>query len=405
MRHRSTICLLAGLVVLTHCAREENGGKSDVMPDASPRLAHLLRGDDPQGYSRALAPRSFSFPADHGPHESYRYEWWYLTGNLGSEGGDRFGFQLTFFRLSLAPGSAGVRAGAEWATNQVYMGHFSITDVAAERFHVSERFARGALGLAGAQALPLRIWLEDWSLAKPAANGANSWQVRAADRGIALTLSLKSLKAPVLNGQSGLAQKSAEPGIASYYYSIPRLQAKGKLDLAGEAHAVSGLVWLDREWGSNGLAENQEGWDWFALQLSDGSDLMFYNLRRVDSRQDPHSAGTWIPKSGDPVQLAHDDVRLRVQEYWENPEGICYPVRWTIGIPRLSLELEVEPVSDAQELQTLVRYWEGSVDVRGTRDGEPLGGRGYVELTGYASARHSGTQRVSGSSDRCEEPS
>jgi predicted secreted hydrolase len=181
-----------------------------------------------------------------------------------------------------------------------------------------------------------------------------------------------------------LSQKSAEPGNASYYYSIPRLHAEGALSMAGERLAVSGLAWVDREWGSSALSKEQEGWDWFALQLSDGSELMFYHLRRTDGSNDSHSAGTWIPDGGGSEHLSQDDVRIEVRDYWESPRGGQYPNAWTITIPRLDLELDVDPVLEAQELETTVRYWEGAVDVIGSRSGNAIEGRGYVELTGYA---------------------
>jgi predicted secreted hydrolase len=199
-----------------------------------------------------------------------------------------------------------------------------------------------------------------------------------------LSLSLAHLKAPVPNGIDGLSQKSSERGNASYYYSIPRIRADGTLSIAGEQHEVSGLAWLDREWGSSALSNEQEGWDWFALQLADGSDLMYYNLRRIDGKNDPHSAGTWIPERGDVIHLAAGDVKVEVTDFWDSPRGGRYPMSWIIAVPRLDLVVQVDPVLDAQELYTTVRYWEGAVDVAGVRAGRSISGRGYVELTGYA---------------------
>ncbi|MEX2496583.1 MAG: lipocalin-like domain-containing protein [Woeseia sp.] len=389
MRRLIWVLVFAGIFLGSSCERARDEERRQASA-ASPRLANLLSPEDRRGYAQALEPRLFSFPADHGPHRSYRNEWWYLTGNLETGEGRRFGFELTFFRFSLAPAEAFEPGGprSAWATNQVYIGHFAVTDVAARRFHAAERLSRGAVGLAGARAEPFQVWLEDWSLGVPQAPEAGQdsgrWDLRARDRGIELRLSLQPLKAPVLNGHRGLAQKSAEPGNASYYYSIPRLKAAGELNIGGEEHAVSGLAWLDREWGSSGLAQEQEGWDWFALQLSDGSDLMFYNLRRTDGRQDPHSAGTWTQSDGRSIHLSQDDVRLTVLNYWDSPQGGRYPMGWLVNIPRLALELQVEPVLRAQELRATVRYWEGAVDVSGRRGDRTVNGMGYVELTGYA---------------------
>jgi predicted secreted hydrolase len=375
----SIICLF-----LSGCGR---GGGPQPRRDAgvSSRLSELLTPGNPDGYPLALEPREFSFPGDHGPHPEYRNEWWYVTGNLDSARGKRFGFELTIFRFTLAPAKdvEPKSTVSAWATNQVYIGHFAVTDVDAERFHVAQRYARGALQLAGAESRPLHVWVEDWNL-QDAPAGRRAWNLYAADQGVELSLSLEALKAPVLNGVEGLSQKSSVRGNASYYYSVPRLRAQGSLLVAGNRHEVSGLAWLDREWGSSGLSREQEGWDWFALQLSDGSDLMYYNLRRADGNDDSHSAGTWMPGDGENAYLSRDDVAIEVRDFWDSPQGGRYPMAWTISIPRLDLELLVDPVLEAQELRTAVRYWEGAVDVTGTRFGREIDGRGYVELTGYA---------------------
>jgi predicted secreted hydrolase len=238
-------------------------------------------------------------------------------------------------------------------------------------------------GLAGAESKPVRVWVEDWSLQRaPGAGGA--WNLVASDRDLGLRLSLQALKSPVLNGVEGLSQKSSAKGNASYYYSITRLRAEGDLSIGGDRHTVAGLAWLDREWGSSGLTREQQGWDWFALQLSDGSDLMYYNLRKNDGSNDPHSAGTWTPADGESIRLARDEVAIEVRTFWDSPQGSRYPMAWAMRIPRLDLELRIDPVFDAQELDTSVRYWEGAVDVAGVRAGRAVEGRGYVELTGYA---------------------
>jgi predicted secreted hydrolase len=373
------------------CASGCDRGQDTPMPPvgaSSSRLAELLAPHDPDAYPSARLPREFSFPEDHGPHPDYRNEWWYVTGNLDSSQGRRFGFELTIFRFALAPpeeGKGDSQASAwtsAWATSQVYIGHFAVTDVAAERFYVAERYARGALGLAGATALPFRAWVEDWYLE----DTGDGFRLSAVDRDVELSLSLQALKDPVLNGRDGLSQKSQAPGNASYYYSVPRLRTLGSLSIGGDSHDVSGLAWLDREWGSSALSREQAGWDWFALQLSDGSDLMYYNLRKTDGTDDPHSAGTFSPAEGDSEYLSRDDVSIEARRFWDSPQGGRYPMGWTISIPRLDLVLQVDPVLDAQELHTTVRYWEGAVDVAGTRSGLAVGGRGYVELTGYASA-------------------
>jgi len=187
-------------------------------------------GDAPsQGFARATTPRAFHFPADHGPHPGYRNEWWYFTGNLTTDAGRRFGYELSLFRIALSP-DASPRASA-WGTNQVYMAHFALTDVAAGKFYFYERFARGGAGLAGAQAAPFAVWLEDWRVESDPRD-VQTWHLRAAAGDVAIALALTPCKPVVLQGERGLSRKSAEPGNASYYYSLPRLASDGTITIA-----------------------------------------------------------------------------------------------------------------------------------------------------------------------------
>jgi predicted secreted hydrolase len=341
----------------------------------------LLGGEDPGGFARATAPRDFRFPEDHGPHPEFRHEWWYFTGNLRAPGGRRFGYQLTFFRFALSPDLPD--RGSRWGTNQAYMAHFAVTDAQGNRFRFFERTGRGALDIAGATARPFRVWLDDWS-----AEGADAStlpvRLRAAEGGTSVDLVLDSARPIVLQGDRGFSRKGTAPGNASYYYSMTRLATRGYVRVEGASFPVEGSSWLDREWGTSSLETGQSGWDWFALQLSDGRDLMFYRLRRGDGGADPFSAGTLVLPDGSFRPLSPDDVRIEVLDQWRSPEsGARYPSRWRLRLPSESLELEVVPRVADQELRTAVRYWEGAVGVRGTSRGEPVEGDGYVELTGY----------------------
>jgi predicted secreted hydrolase len=341
--------------------------------------------ESPQGFARATAPRAFSFPEDHGPHPAYRTEWWYVTGNVATGDGRQFGFQLTFFRFALAPGRA-ARA-SRWATNQVYMAHLALTDVAAGVFHSAERFSRAALGLAGAQPRPFRVWLEDWQMG---GSGQHAFPMRlqAGQKGFGLDITLQARKPVVLQGDHGLSRKSSEAGNASYYYSATRMPAAGHVRVGGQEYAVSGLAWLDREWGTSALGPEQTGWDWFALQLDDGRDLMYYRLRRRDGTADPHSAGTLVAPDGDVRRLGPGDVRLEVLDHWKSPvDGAVYPARWRLRVPEAGLSLEIVPKLADQEMRHSVRYWEGAVSVRGLSADPRAAGAGYVELTGYANTR------------------
>ncbi len=344
-------------------------------------VSSLLGGDAAHGFARATAVRDFHFPADHGPHPAYRTEWWYFTGNLYTESRRRFGYELSLFRFGL--GADKVERSSAWAMDQVYMGHFAVTDEQGGAFIFDERLVRGALGLAGADADPVRIWVEDWMITAHGAVGER-WQVRAATRDMAIELDLTALKPVILQGDRGLSQKSGEPGNASYYYSIPRLQTEGSVRVGGEDFAVAGLSWMDREWSTSALGKDQAGWDWFSLQLSNGYDLMYYQLRRKDGGVDAHSRGVLVDPDGRARALQREDLKIRVLDYWKSPLGGTYPGSWRLGVDDGSLELEITPVLADQELDVSVRYWEGAVDVTGTHGNQTVTGAGYVELVGYS---------------------
>ncbi len=348
-------------------------------PPVAARLAvaTVLEASSEAGFARALAPRGFVFPADHGPHQGFRTEWWYFTGNLEAADGRRFGYQLTFFRNALAPSTA-TRA-SHWAARDAWLAHFALTDVESRRFHAFERFRRGALGLAGAEAAPLRVWLDRWE----ASGGPFPLTLRAAQGDVALDLRLARGKPPVLQGEDGLSRKGAAPGQASYYYSLTRMPTTGRLRLAGEDLPVRGLSWMDREWSTSSLSPGQVGWDWFALQLADGRELMLYRMRLEDGGIDPASAGSLVAADGGKRHLAHGDFAVVELARWRSPAGGAYPARWRVRVPSAGLDLEVRPLVADQEHRGVFRYWEGAVAVQGTAGGAPIAGRGYVELTGY----------------------
>jgi predicted secreted hydrolase len=337
-------------------------------------------------FAQALTVRAFEFPRDHGPHPEFRQEWWYFTGHLKAAGGEEFGFELTFFRFALAPPAARAPGDSAWRAREIYMAHFAVSDLDAQRFRYGEKLARGALGLAGAEASPLKVWVDDWSLAGGAAD-ASPWRLHAQGEGYTLDLELTAPGAPVLNGAAGLSRKADEPKDASYYYSLPHLAARGHLVRDGRDFAVTGLAWCDREWGSGGLGARQAGWDWFALQLEDGATLMFYALRDQDGARGAHSAGTYVDGAGRARPLASAAVDIEVTDHWTNAAGVRYPAAWRVRVPELELDLRVRPQLHDQELHTSPPYWEGAVEVAGTRAGASARGEGYVELVGYARAR------------------
>jgi predicted secreted hydrolase len=380
------------LAVLALCALGCSDARAPELQRPAMSLVGTLGGADTVGYARATEPRPFVFPEDHGPHPEYRTEWWYVTGNLVGEGGRAFGFQLTIFRNALAPTPPG--GPSAWATNQAYMGHFALTDVASARFHAFELFARGAGGLAGAGSDPLSVWIEDWVIESTGSgDSVFPLRVRADGDGVELDLVLEAGKPVVLQGDAGLSQKGPEPGNASYYYALTRMPAEGRVVVDGDVTRVEGLAWLDREWSTSALSPGQVGWDWFALQLEDGWEMMVYQLRREDGTADGLSDGVLIDPDGERHPLAWgSEVTVEPTGTWRSPvDGTVYPSGWRIRVPARDWDLRVTPVLEDQELRLAFRYWEGAVRVHGTgAGGDPVEGWGYVELTGYDGALVSG---------------
>lgn len=380
--------LLAAWIGLSGC---EQRPVSET-PKTRMSLIETLGGSDTIGYARAVAPRIFDFPLDHGSHPNFRTEWWYVTGNLSTEDEREFGFQFTIFRNALAPITPG--GPSPWSTNQAYMGHFAVTDVDSGEFLTEENFARGAAGLAGVTSAPLRVWVEDWALEGAHREGTSPalgdevfpLRLTAGGDGMTLNLFLEAGKPPVFQGDQGLSQKGPEPGNASFYYSHTRMPASGLLSLGTDTLEVSGLAWLDREWSTSALADGYVGWDWFALQLEDGWDMMVYSLRRSDGSAGSLSAGALIDPDGNRIELDWgSDLLLESTHTWASPiDGAVYPAGWRIQVLSRGWDLTIDPVIPDQELNLTFRYWEGAVRVRGTGEsGGPVRGRGYVELTGY----------------------
>ncbi|MEZ4593060.1 MAG: lipocalin-like domain-containing protein [Chloroflexota bacterium] len=340
----------------------------------------LQVAEDTTGFARATEPNNIEFPRDLGAHDDYQTEWWYYTGNLDDGNGRQFGYQFTIFRRALTP-EAVEDAASDWRSNQVYLAHFTVSDVANEAFYPHERFSRGAAGLAGAQAVPYRVWLEDWSVEE-----MPSGEVRLlADGGdVALDLLLTQTLPPILHGDGGLSAKGPEPGNASYYYSQVRQETRGTVRIGEETIDVTGLSWKDHEYSTSALSEGAIGWDWFSMQFDNGSSLMFFQIRREDGTLEPFSSGSFIAADGTVTHLTREDWSLEVLDEWTSPtSGATYPAGWRIAIASLDLVLEGRPLMPNQELNVSTVYWEGASQFSGTLAGQPVSALGYVEMTGY----------------------
>ncbi len=333
---------------------------------------------------------NYEFPRDHGNHPSFKTEWWYFTGNLTGSDGRKFGYQLTFFRQGMTP--APLAATSRFVTRDIKMAHFALSDLTTDKFQFFQKLSRGAYGEAGFSDGDRLAWIDDWSCElvsrsdSEAANAAPIFHIRGDADDLALDLRLTAVKPPVIHGTNGVSVKAAGEGRASHYYSFTRLESEGTLRQGTEEISVSGLSWFDHEWATNQLAENQLGWDWFSIQFDDGCELMLFQLRTREGGRDAFSSGTFVDAAGRSQPISSADFTLKPVRFWQNPvRSARYPLEWRIGIPKLALDLRVHAAMDNQELRLKpIAYWEGAVLADGTRQGKPLQGSGYLEMTGYA---------------------
>jgi predicted secreted hydrolase len=339
-------------------------------------------------FKRALPGRIFSFPQDHFSHPEFKTEWWYYSGHLQSQelGKKTYGYQLTFFRTGLKREEKNQKS--KWSIQNLYFAHFAVTDESKKRFEYREKISRGSLGEAGASEKTFRIWIEDWSV-EGKGPVMQDHLLKAGDKNFGIELILTPERNPVIHGQNGTSQKAEGEGHASHYYSIPRLKTEGKIFLKGEEASVHGISWMDHEFGSNQLREYQAGWDWFSIQLDNGVDLMFYQVRHRDGTIDPYSSGTIIFPGGKHQYIPLKEFQVEVLEKWKSQKSeATYPSKWSIKVPSHQIVLILTPTVKDQELitkeSTRVTYWEGSVNVDGKYENSPMKGMGYVELTGYA---------------------
>jgi predicted secreted hydrolase len=320
----------------------------------------------------------YQFPRDHFNHPDFETEWWYYTGNVDSKEDRRFGFELTFFRRAADRNQT---KPSLWQVDDVWLAHLALSDIGGKRYFHSERLNRSGPGLAGASAEQGLVWNGNWEVRWDA--GIQHLQAVAEE--FTLNLTMTAVKPPVIHGQNGVSQKAAGAGRASHYISLPRLTVDGTLALEGESHSLRGTAWMDHEFFTHQLEGNQIGWDWFSIQLNDNTELMLFRLRRKDGSVDPYSAGTFIDAQGKARHLTAGDFTLTPGAKWQT-----YPIAWTIEVQPLNLILQATTPLESQELvgksKLSPSYWEGAMDFKGTRDGAPAIGRGYLEMTGYRSA-------------------
>lgn len=341
---------------------------------AAPRLAaaqgYAGLGTVVEGFAPVTRPARLVFPRDHGPHPDFRIEWWYLTATLSGPDGADYGAQWTLFRVSTRPGAE----APGWLGNQLWIGHAAVTSADAHRG--AERFARGGTGQAGVTLDPFAAWIDDWRLETLGApsDPFDALAVAATGDGFAYRLEAAAQGPLVRHGEDGFSLK-AETGQASYYYSQPFLAVRGTLALDGRDIPVTGQAWIDREWSSQAMSPDQQGWDWFSLALDSGARLMLYRLRETQGPS--RSFGTWIAPTGEARPLAPGEA-VMTPTAWTRVAGRRIPTSWRLEVQSLGIALETTALNPQAWMGGTFPYWEGPIRATGSHPG-----RGYLEMVGY----------------------
>lgn len=322
--------------------------------------------DPPEGFRQAQAGMTISLPRDLGPHPEYRLEWWYLTANLHSADGEQFGVQWTLFRNGVKPGPyADEKPG--WQRNELWLAHAALSR--PDDHHFADRAARGGTGQAGVTAQPFEAWIDHWQLK---AVDADNWELAVDGEDFRYHLKMEPRLPIILNGEQGFSAKSAGGG-GSMYFSYPYLAIEGEVDVGGKTFKVSGQGWFDREWSSQYLKPDQQGWDWLALHLQDGRHLMAFRVRGAD---DFYSA-TLVAADGSARTLDAGEFTLKPIQYRDSRYGEV-PVVWQLTVPAAAIDLQIRSWPGDYWNSGVMRYWEGPVTVGGSHVGQ-----GYLEMTGY----------------------
>lgn len=333
----------------------------------------------------ALPGYKYEFPYEHRSHPNFKIEWWYFSGNVKDESGNKYTFMLTFFRRGLRIQKTPRINKSRWALDNLYFSHFSVYSSKTKKHYFSEKFSRGALGQAGASTERFKVWIDDWK----AENVNEKISIFAKKDKLYLDFELEPKKKPVIHGKNGISQKSAGVGQASHYYSFTRLKVNGSLSVEGNRIRVHGTAWMDHEFGSNQLGKEQTGWDWFSIQLSNNTELMLYLMRNKSGSYDFTSSGSLIGSDGSVRHLSLTDFTVKNRSFWKSEKSkALYPIHWEIEIPEYKLKLNIKALNNEQELDTSkstqIIYWEGGIIVEGFSHGIRVNGVGFVEMTGYA---------------------
>jgi len=351
------VTLLLCIIALVGCEPVDNRSNT----------TGILSHDGDNSYEPVIKGKPLSFPQDHLSHPGFRAEWWYLTANLESDRGETFGVQWTLFRFATS-----TEVGDGWKSPQLYMAHTVVTS--KDKIWYAERFARGGIGQAGVVSSPYRAWLDNWTW-RSHGDTPFPGMLEFADGEMAVELDIRNKGALIFQGDKGYSKKHPTEDIASYYFSAPFLNINGTLQLDGKTYQVKGDGWYDREWSSEGLSKNQQGWDWFSIHLNDGSALMVYQIREKNAK--PYYFGSLSWPDGKTIVLQPEDIRLTPISFTTR-NGKHFPLDWRVDVPAHQIQLKVDVVRKEQWLPFVFSYWEGPIKVSGSHSGQ-----GFMELTGY----------------------
>jgi predicted secreted hydrolase len=344
-------------------------------------------GKTTDGFALPQAGHQFSFPREHGSHDDFKIEWWYITGHLFGDDGRRFGFQATFFRSA---GSATNSVGTNnptFGSDKLFLAHMALLDVKSGKFLHQQRLNRNGWD-AFSDTNGLGVRNGNWSLRQTDTN-RETMDLRGSINGEAsFQLELQPRKNLVVFGQNSVSRKAADPTAASYYLTFPRLAATGTVKFNSQTNRVHGEAWMDHEISSSQLGDGQAGWDWCCLQFKDGREIMAYRMRRTDGSQDEFSTLAWVGTNGVVTHLPSAEFKLHTMKTWKSPvTGAVYPVSVKIETrdphSKQPVNFLLEPLAENQELAGGgIAYWEGGCRIRDD-DGQEIGSA-FLELTGYA---------------------
>lgn len=397
MKTLSIVWAVVGLMLIGGC---------DKMPSPqntqSKSMANVVGKTSSNQNDLAFSPvvpgYKFEFPRDHLAHNHFRQEWWYLTANLTTETGEQLGAQWTQFRVALTPPAPQATATtpkseSTWATQQLYLAHSALTSSQTHLAH--EKWSRRHSEFAEVKLDPYQIRLDNWRW-QSETNALFPATLTVENPDFSYRLKLNSQAPLQYQGANGYSLKSRDGQVASYYYSQPFIEISGEINRNGKVERVKGQGWLDREWSSQFLTKTQQGWDWFALRLNDGSTLMLFQLRdqspAESTKNAPISAfysarrmfADGTGRNINSTDNFHDnfhgnpnDIQMTPLK-WQHTVNGDYPVSWQVNIPSENIDLTITPLNPNSAMPLSTPYWEGPVQLSGSHTGT-----GYMELTGY----------------------